>query len=110
MLQNDVPMDNSKQSSNINELLKNIKFYNTMFNMGTVKPEDTGESNVDLIAARCSQNNPKICIVQNVTKFETSNVIVSVLFIELESMKSQYMINTPEIKNNHSKTKHLFNI
>ncbi|CAF0918858.1 unnamed protein product [Adineta steineri] len=110
MLQNDAAMDESKQLSSIKELLKNIKFYNTMFNMGTAKPEDTGEPNIDLIIARCSQNNPKICFVQNVTEFATSNVIVSVLSIELETMKSQYMMNMSEIQNNHSKSKHLFNI
>ncbi|CAF4204300.1 unnamed protein product [Adineta steineri] len=110
MRQNDVAMDDSKQLSNIKELLKNIKFNNTTFNMATVKPEDTGEPNSDLIVTRCLQNNPKICIVQNVTKFETSNVIVSVLSIELDSMKNQYMIRMPDIQNNHSKTKYLFNI
>ncbi|CAF4200719.1 unnamed protein product [Adineta steineri] len=102
MLQNDAAMDESKQLSSIKELLKNIKFYNTMFNMGTAKPEDTGEPNIDLIIARC--------FVQNVTEFATSNVIVSVLSIELETMKSQYMMNMSEIQNNHSKSKHLFNI
>ncbi|CAF0938306.1 unnamed protein product [Adineta steineri] len=63
MLQNDVTMDDSKQLSNIKELLKNIKFHNTMFNMGTAKPEDISEPNIDLIVAQCSQNNPKIGIV-----------------------------------------------
>lgn len=109
MLQIGVDVDDINQSSFYKELVRNVKHNDVCFNMDTTEPKDTGECNIDLIIDRyLKEDNPTIYVVQNVTNFDKSNVIVGVLTIEVKTNKSRFMVDMSGIQDNHSKAKYLF--
>jgi len=109
MLQIGVDVNDINQSSFYRELLRNVKHNDVCFSKGTTEPKNTGECNIDLIVDRyLKEDNPTIYVVQNVTKFAQSNVIVGVLTIEVKTNKSRFMVDMSGTQDNHSKAKYLF--
>jgi hypothetical protein len=109
MLQIGVDNDDINQSSFYKELLRNIKYVDVCFNMGTSSPQETGECNINLIVNRyLKEDNPTIYVVQNVTKFAKSNVIVGVLTIEVKTNKGRFMVDMSATQDNRGKAKYLF--
>ncbi|CAF0977973.1 unnamed protein product [Adineta steineri] len=102
----DVGTTNIHQPSFYKDVLKNIKYYDVCFNLHTQEPELTGESNVDIIVGRPSNDvSPIICIISNMTKYHEYNVIVGVISINITTNKSQFMINLAATEDNHMKSK-----
>jgi hypothetical protein len=104
-----IGVDDINQSSFYKELVRNVKHNDVCFNMDTTEPKDTGESNIDLIIDRyLKEDKLTIYVVQNVTKFGKSNVVVGVLTIEVKTNKSRFMVDMSGTQDNQSKAKYLF--
>jgi len=98
-------IDNINKSSFDKVLLKNIKYSDVCFNLGTNFPEN-GECNIDLLVGRnLGEENHTIYIIQNVTTFRTVNEIIGVLAIEIKTNKRWFMVNVFQTQNNQSKAK-----
>ena len=98
-------IDNYNKSSSDKVLLKNIKYNDVCFNLGTDFPQN-GECNIDLLVCRnLGEDNHTIYIIQDVTKFATGNEITGVLAIEIKTNKRWFMVNAFQAQNNQSKAK-----
>ncbi|CAF1282425.1 unnamed protein product [Rotaria sordida] len=97
-------IDDINKSSSDNVLLKNIKYGDVCFNLGTNFPEN-GECNIDLLVSRnLEEENHTIYIIQNVTTFTAGNEIIGVLAIEIKTNKRSFMVNVFQTQNNQNKT------
>ncbi len=106
MVQIDLDVNDGNTSGYYGGMLKKIICNNVCFNMDAKKPELIGECNIDLMVDRhLGENNDKIIIIQNVTKFPQSNTIVGVLTIELKTNTRCFMIDKSITQDNQSKAK-----
>lgn len=104
ILQTDINLDDKNQSIHYKQLLKNILFSNVCFNLPSVTPDITGESNIDLIVDKdFGDDNPVVIVVQHVIKFAISDLILGVLVIQTKTNNHYFMVDVSEIENKQSK-------
>ena len=75
------------------QVLKNILYSDLQFNFPSPKPALTGECNIDLLVdVHSGENNGSIIVVQHVTKFGKSDIIIGVLALKLKDNHHSFMV------------------
>ncbi|CAF3361533.1 unnamed protein product, partial [Rotaria sp. Silwood2] len=70
---------------NYNDLLKNIKWLNTTFNIDADHPEETGEYSIDVIIDKLDYTNEqRLVLIQRVKKINGWNIINAVMIFNLQ--------------------------
>ena len=104
IVQTDVNLDDKNESIHYKQLLKNILYNNTCFNLLSETANITGESNIDVIVNKNSEdNNPVVIVVQHVIKYEISDLILGVLVIQIKTKNHYFMVDISQIENKQGK-------
>ena len=76
------------------DLLKNIKYVNTLFNVKASVPETTGECSIDIVYEKPAHSDEQfVVIIQHVKKIREWNIVTAVLLVGLRSNNAWFTTN-----------------
>ncbi|CAF0903206.1 unnamed protein product [Rotaria sordida] len=85
--------DDDDELQNYNDLLKNIKWLNTTFNIDADNPQETGEYSINIIIDKLEYiNEQRFILIQRVKKINSWNVINAVMVFNLQGGHAQFAV------------------
>jgi len=89
--------DDYDELQNYNDLIKNIKWINTTFNIDADPSHETGEYAIDIIIDKLdSMNEQRLVLFQRVKKINNWNIMNAVMVFNLQCGHAQFAV-TPNI-------------
>ena len=105
-LRGGVHADIHNESYCYRQLLKNILYSDVQFNLPAPEPSLNGESNIDLLVdVHSGEQNGSIIVVQHVTKFGKSDIIIGVSALKLKDNDHLFMVIDSKTAGNQNKAK-----